>query len=146
MYGTMREAILDENWKSAERMLEAMTSDERDAVWRSTIQATRALRDACAKRQSTPVWIDSAGKMLIDGCPEELNKWASGLARGRSDIGLDPQSARRTAREAGALYEAQALGVLWHLVEATAMDVAKLCEVEVDVVLGVFCDDTKWAS
>ena len=102
--------------------------------------ASQALRVACISRNSTPVWLDSAGRVLLHETDERLSAWASRIAR--QAVGTTQGwTAINDAFELGTEMEAEAIAVLAILVDATVDDVATLCEVERDFVLNLVWGD-----
>ena len=102
--------------------------------------ASQALRVACSRRNSTPVCLDSAGRVLLHETDERLSAWASRIAR--QAVGTTHGwTAINDAFELGTEMEAEAIAVLAILVDATVDDVATLCEVERDFVLNLVWGD-----
>lgn len=123
-----REAFIEEEWYTLSAWLINGGAKLRRNAMEDLIVRARALRVACVQRHSTPVWIASSAKLHVRESDERLSEWAALIAKRDASLPLDADDAYVEARKNGARDDVEALSVLYHLVDATIDDVAKLCD------------------
>lgn len=133
----IRDFIMEEEWVVVRRWLEDGAHSRKrryEALHAMAVQA-RVLRQACWDRQSTPVWIDSAASLLMERPDERLSVWASAIARRDLDAEINVNEEYRAAVRHGSKSDVETLAVLYHLVDSSIDDVAKLCDAPRDRVV-----------
>ena len=128
LQGEIREAFIEEEWRTLSRWLLDGGAMLRRNVMEDLIVRSRALRVACVQRHSTPVWLTSSAKLHVRETDDRLSEWAALIAKRDVNLPLEADDAYVEARKSGARDDVEALSVLYHLVDATIDDVAKLCE------------------
>jgi hypothetical protein len=130
----IREAFIEEEWRSAAGWLNDGGASLRRSAMEDLIIRARSLRVACVQRHSTPVWLTSSAKLHVRESDERLSEWAALIAKRDVNLPLEADDAYVEARKNGARDDVEALSVLYHLVDASIDDVAKLCETTRNVV------------
>lgn len=124
----IREAFIEEEWRTIATWLTTGGATLRRSAMEDLIIRARSLRNACVQRHSTPVWLTASAKLHVRESDERLNEWAAFIAKRDTTVPFEADDAYVDARKSGARDDTEALSVLYHLVDATIDDVAKLCE------------------